>query len=140
MMRSSVDLPEPFSPSTPILAPGKNESEMSLRMARFGGTVFPTRFIVYTYWAMESFAVCGGKRGLSQARDPAPGEGRGLACGVGAGNCIRSPGLGAGGRQARDPDRAYFLAGAMVGVAAGMSPAAFAAISRSSRQRALSAS
>ena len=25
MMRRRVDLPEPFDPSTPILAPGKNE-------------------------------------------------------------------------------------------------------------------
>ncbi len=49
MMASSVDLPEPLSPSTPILAPGKNESEMSFRITRLGGTILPTRFIVYTY-------------------------------------------------------------------------------------------
>ena len=49
MMRSSVDLPEPFRPSTPILAPGKNDSEMSFRMSRFGGTTLPTRFMVKTY-------------------------------------------------------------------------------------------
>jgi hypothetical protein len=30
MIRSSVDFPEPFRPSTPILAPGRNESQMSL--------------------------------------------------------------------------------------------------------------
>ena len=30
MIRSSVDLPAPLGPSTPIFAPGKNESEMSL--------------------------------------------------------------------------------------------------------------
>ena len=29
MILSSVDLPEPFRPSTPILAPGKKDSEMS---------------------------------------------------------------------------------------------------------------
>jgi len=46
MMRSSVDLPEPLRPSTPILAPGKKDSEMSRRMCRFGGTTLPTRFIV----------------------------------------------------------------------------------------------
>ena len=46
MIRSSVDLPEPFRPSTPILAPGKKDSEMSFRIVRFGGTIFPTRFIV----------------------------------------------------------------------------------------------
>ena len=49
MIRSRLDLPEPFSPSTPILAPGKNDSEMSFRMTRLGGTILPTRFIVYTY-------------------------------------------------------------------------------------------
>jgi len=31
------------------LAPGKKLREMSLRMKRFGGTIFPTRFIVNTY-------------------------------------------------------------------------------------------
>jgi len=46
MMRSSVDLPEPLSPSTPILAPGKNDSEMSWMIWRFGGTTLATRFIV----------------------------------------------------------------------------------------------
>ena len=29
MILSSVDLPAPFRPTTPILAPGKNDSEMS---------------------------------------------------------------------------------------------------------------
>ena len=46
MILSSVDLPEPLRPSTPILAPGKNESEMFLRIWRFGGTILPTRFMV----------------------------------------------------------------------------------------------
>ena len=46
MILSRVDLPEPFRPSTPILAPGKNESEMSLRITRLGGTSLPTRFMV----------------------------------------------------------------------------------------------
>ena len=45
-LAAGVDLPEPFRPSTPILAPGKNDSEMSLRMTRLGGTTLPTRFIV----------------------------------------------------------------------------------------------
>ncbi|KAG1378542.1 hypothetical protein G6F60_015282 [Rhizopus arrhizus] len=45
-MRMVVDLPEPFRPSTPILAPGKNESEMSRRICRLGGTILPTRFMV----------------------------------------------------------------------------------------------
>ncbi len=52
MIFSSVDLPEPFRPSTPILAPGKKDSEMFLRMWRLGGTILLTRFIVKTYWAM----------------------------------------------------------------------------------------
>ena len=46
MMRKRLDLPEPFSPNTPILAPGKKDSEMSFRMTRLGGTILPTRFIV----------------------------------------------------------------------------------------------
>ncbi len=46
MIFSSVDLPEPFRPSTPILAPGKNDRLMSRRMVRFGGTTLDTRFIV----------------------------------------------------------------------------------------------
>src|SRR3954467_10668534 len=52
MIFSSVDLPEPFRPSTPIFAPGKKEREMSFRICRFGGTILPTRFMVKTYWAM----------------------------------------------------------------------------------------
>ena len=46
MIRSKVDLPEPFKPSTPIFAPGKKESEMSLRMMRLGGTTLLTRFML----------------------------------------------------------------------------------------------
>jgi hypothetical protein len=46
MIFSSVDLPAPFRPSTPILAPGKNDRLMSRRMSRFGGTTFETRFMV----------------------------------------------------------------------------------------------
>jgi hypothetical protein len=46
MILSRLDLPEPFRPRTPILAPGKNERLMSRRMTRFGGTTFETRFIV----------------------------------------------------------------------------------------------
>ncbi len=46
MMRSSVDLPAPFRPSTPILAPGKNDREMFLRISRFGGTTLLTRCMV----------------------------------------------------------------------------------------------
>jgi len=49
MIFSRLDLPDPLRPSTPILAPGKKDSEMSLRIWRFGGTTLPTRRIVYTY-------------------------------------------------------------------------------------------
>src|SRR4051812_2007766 len=56
MMRRRLDLPAPFSPSTPIFAPGKNESEMSFRICRLGGTTLPTRFIVYTYCAMRQLS------------------------------------------------------------------------------------
>ncbi len=46
MIFSRLDLPEPFKPSTPIFAPGKNDSEMFFRMTRFGGTTLPTRCMV----------------------------------------------------------------------------------------------
>ena len=49
MILSRLDFPEPLTPSTPILAPGKNDSEMFLRIWRLGGTILPTRFIVNTY-------------------------------------------------------------------------------------------
>ena len=54
MMRSKVDLPDPFRPSTPILAPGKKLRLMSLMMKRLGGTILVTRFIVYMYCAIPS--------------------------------------------------------------------------------------
>ena len=46
MILRSDDFPEPFTPSTPILAPGKKQSEMSRRITRLGGTILPTRFMV----------------------------------------------------------------------------------------------
>ena len=46
MILSKVDLPDPLSPRTPILAPGKKDREMSRRMCRLGGTTLPTRFMV----------------------------------------------------------------------------------------------
>jgi inner membrane protein involved in colicin E2 resistance len=42
MIFSTVDLPAPFRPSRPILAPGKKLSEMSLMICRLGGTVLLT--------------------------------------------------------------------------------------------------
>jgi hypothetical protein len=52
MIRSSVDFPDPLAPSTPILAPGKNDREMSFSTSRSGGTNFPTRCMVKMYWAL----------------------------------------------------------------------------------------
>jgi len=49
MIFSRVDLPEPLRPSTPILAPGKNDREMFLRISRFGGTTLLSRCMVKTY-------------------------------------------------------------------------------------------
>ena len=46
MILSSVDLPEPFKPRTPIFAPGKKLKLISRRMMRLGGTTLPTRFMV----------------------------------------------------------------------------------------------
>src|SRR6185437_10648593 len=53
MILSIVDLPAPFRPSTPILAPGKKERLMSRRMTRFGGTTLPTPCMVKMYWAIS---------------------------------------------------------------------------------------
>ena len=77
MMRSTVDLPEPFRPSSPILAPGKKEREMSLMICRLGGTTLLTRNIDITYWAMEGRELST-KAGRSQ--------------GTGAGGSPRVPG------------------------------------------------
>jgi len=46
IIRSSVDFPAPFRPSTPILAPGKKLSDMSRSMKRLGGTILATLFMV----------------------------------------------------------------------------------------------
>jgi hypothetical protein len=46
MIFSKVDLPEPFKPSTPILAPGKKLKEISRNIMRLGGTTLPTLFMV----------------------------------------------------------------------------------------------
>ena len=54
IIRRSVDLPEPFKPKTPIFAPGKKDKEISFNISRLGGTILPTRCILYTYCAMAS--------------------------------------------------------------------------------------
>src|SRR4051812_44186149 len=53
MIRSSVDLPEPLRPSTPILAPGMKLSEMSLSTCLSGGCVRDSLYIVKMYWPWE---------------------------------------------------------------------------------------
>ena len=50
MMRSRVDLPAPLGPSTPIFAPGRNESEMSSSTRLSGGWTRDSLYIVKTYW------------------------------------------------------------------------------------------
>ena len=46
MIRSRVDFPAPFSPRTPILAPGKKLRLISRRMNRFGDTTLESWFVV----------------------------------------------------------------------------------------------
>src|ERR1700712_4251670 len=60
---SSGDLPEPFRPRTPILAPGKKLRDTPLRISRFGGTILPRRFIVKTYCAIWVTCERDAKRG-----------------------------------------------------------------------------
>jgi hypothetical protein len=50
MIRSNVDLPAPLGPSTPIFAPGKNASVMSLSTSLSGGWTRVRRCIVKMYW------------------------------------------------------------------------------------------
>src|ERR1044071_4384344 len=57
MIRSSVLFPAPLLPSTPILAPGQNDSQMPLRISRLGGTSLRKSFITNVYWAVMVAAV-----------------------------------------------------------------------------------
>jgi hypothetical protein len=45
MIRRSVDLPAPLPPRTPILAPWKNDSEMSFSTTRSGGYCFRSLYV-----------------------------------------------------------------------------------------------
>src|SRR2546425_1584733 len=73
MIRSNVDLPAPLAPSTPILAPWKNESQMPRRISRLGGTTFRRSFMTNAY----SPAILSGERGLRPPLDsPRLGEAR----------------------------------------------------------------
>ncbi len=50
MMRSRVLFPAPFAPRTPIFAPGRNASQMSLSTVLSGGWTLVRPFIVKMYW------------------------------------------------------------------------------------------
>src|SRR5262245_8562413 len=67
MMRRSDDLPAPFAPSTPILAPGKNARLMPRRISRFGGTTFRRSRMVTMYWGGLAVPVA---HGAAPARPP----------------------------------------------------------------------
>src|SRR4051812_4932963 len=77
LILSSVDLPQPFRPSTPILAPGKKLRDTPLRISRFGGTILPRRFIVNTYCAIWVTCERDGEGGAKSLAAP----GFGNACG-----------------------------------------------------------
>ena len=49
MIRSSVDFPEPFGPSTPILAPGQEGEQMSFSTFLSGGWTRDSLYIVKMY-------------------------------------------------------------------------------------------
>src|SRR3989304_1153367 len=49
MIRSSEDLPAPLAPSTPILAPWKNDSQMPRKISRLGGTTLRRSFMTNAY-------------------------------------------------------------------------------------------
>src|ERR1700755_1662897 len=80
MIFSSVDLPEPFRPSTPILAPGKKLRDTPLRISRFGGTILPRRFIVKTYCAI--WVICERDAEIDAARRFARSEPAGRNKGI----------------------------------------------------------
>src|SRR3954470_24417299 len=62
MMRSRVDLPAPLAPSTPILAPGRNDSEMSSSTRLSGGWMRDSLYIVNTYWVdIEGSGIAAGR-------------------------------------------------------------------------------
>ena len=62
MIRSSVDLPEPLSPSTPIFAPWKKLSEMFSSTVLSGGWVRETPCMVKMY--SEGAAIAPARLGL----------------------------------------------------------------------------
>jgi hypothetical protein len=51
MIRSRVDLPDPFGPSTPIFAPGRKDREMSSRTRLSGGWTRESLYMVKMYCA-----------------------------------------------------------------------------------------
>src|SRR5262245_59094189 len=73
MIRSSDDLPAPLAPSTPILAPWKNDSQIPRRISRLGGTTLRRSFITYAYSPAIS-PLGGGLRRLSERGGYAPSD------------------------------------------------------------------
>ena len=61
MIRSSVDLPEPLAPSTPIFAPGRKLSEMSSSTRLSGGWTRDSLYIVNMY-CVDTAAEASGRR------------------------------------------------------------------------------
>ena len=92
MMRSSVDLPAPLAPSTPILAPGKNARWMPRRISRLGGTTFRRSRMVKMYW---------GGMALRMIHDAAFASG-----GLGTPEDLRPDGRGVDGRASALDGRA----------------------------------
>ena len=68
MMRSSVLLPAPFAPSTPIFAPGRKDSVISSRMTRSGGTTLRRSRIVKTNSGATRTFLASGRRGVYRCR------------------------------------------------------------------------
>src|SRR3954463_2575974 len=67
MIRSSVDLPEPLRPSTPIFAPGRNDSEMSFSTCLSGGCVRLSLYMVKMYCALTATVLAGARGSAGSA-------------------------------------------------------------------------
>src|SRR5712692_1299662 len=75
MIRSSEDFPAPLAPSTPILAPWKNESQMPRRISRLGGTTLRRSFMTNAYSpAMQEPLVLGHHAAVLHDADPGARE------------------------------------------------------------------
>ena len=73
MILSRVDFPAPFAPSTPILAPGKNDRETLSSTTLSGGCVLRRRYMVKMYSSattLQRNEPASGEVAASQARYP----------------------------------------------------------------------